>query len=717
MTTTPPGTQARPNEERPDSLPAASDTRRRRRPTAQQDRKRRDRTSNSEAAPAHAAAVQPDTVSATVRRRGAQNVSLRSDDGTIAARANTVALRPFLDGDRVDVAVRIDRGARVPTAVSVKLTARSRRVVIGAIVACDNGTWAVEPDPTLGDQYMFGRGKRPGAPGEIVAVSITSSGKRPRVAEVVGASMAASSPEHLRALALVRALGDIDPAVGSESDRDGAHRRLLHALGRGEAPSVEPDGPSSIERIDLRDLATVTIDGPQTRDIDDAIDAALTEHNSVVVTVHIADVASKVPSGSELDTWARWASTSVYLPDQVIPMLPAELSEDSCSLIPGCDRDTLSVTFHVLPDGSIDNVQVAATRIRSKSRLTYDQVDDYLDGDDEAVDAAVRATVDAAATAARYLAGPRDDADLLADLMSGPEFEPQFGDHGIAIEHTEPRTFSHRLIEELMIAANEQIGLWLAARSSPSLYRTQTEPDTGLLERISAMDALYRDPAASFSVEPSDGDSTSHSPVDAVAIAHALAGVHRTASGGAREQVRRSLARALYQHAPGNHFRLGTSHYLHFTSPIRRYADLLVHRAVHAALAGGSTPYSITELTELATWISERSKRASYAEGDCRRQMWAHHLNDKDQARDQLEARVINLHPLGATVRWEAGGLTGLVHRRHFGRDWTTDVSKLAARCASGPDTRYVRVGQLLSVRVESCEPTAGSFEFAPSNR
>jgi len=433
-----------------------------------------------------------------------------------------------------------------------------------------------------------GGGRRGGQPGRARVTRILG---RPDVARDV-----------IEGLMLDRGLRRrFDPAVEHEA-RQARDSGLSPATAGGRA-----------DRRDLRDLATFTIDPATAKDFDDAISAERVDEDRVRVWVHIADVSAYVAEGSLLDREARRRATSVYVPGAVEPMLPEAISNDACSLVP--ERERLAVTVELfLNKESVERASFYRSVIRSDVRLDYDRVDRIFAGA-EAADEPWATPLDAARAAAAALGRAREKrrASLTLDRPE-PEFRFNADGHVTDIAGR-VATESHRLIEHLMIAANEAVARLLSERSVPALYRVHERPDPERVERL--VDQL-----ASLSVPtPAVPDHLSASQAAALLgdiSTRVEAHVRRTGHGrlALTLLVLRALKQAYYSPQNVGHAGLGSTHYCHFTSPIRRYPDLVCHRALLSAVGGGEAPMKASQLSELGEWTSDRERAAMLIERD-----------------------------------------------------------------------------------------------------
>ncbi len=411
------------------------------------------------------------------------------------------------------------------------------------------------------------------------------------------------------------------PQRRTESARDAIEQMLLdNGLSRAFARAVEREASAAAERAwrdagshgrrDLRDLATFTVDPSTARDFDDAISAQRLPDGAIRVWVHIADVAAHVPEGSLLDKEARRRATSVYVPGAVEPMLPHALSSDACSLLPGAERLAVTVELE-LRGAEVVSASFYRSIIRSDERLDYEQVDRIFAGSARAPEPWGEPLA-AARAAAAALQQARESGGALVIESEEPEFS--FDERGnVADIVPRVQTESHRLIEHLMIAANEAVARHLQERSIPCLYRVHERPDPGRIRELVAQLASLEVPT------PPLPDSLS--PVEAAELVARIservdAHVRRTGRGriALSSLVLRSLKQAVYSPVNAGHTGLRSPCYCHFTSPIRRYPDIVCHRGLLSSIGAGERPTPRRELDDLGEWTSERERDAARLE-------------------------------------------------------------------------------------------------------
>jgi ribonuclease R len=505
---------------------------------------------------------------------------------------------------------------------------------------------------------------------------------------------------------LERALG---PADRIENVLEGL---LEHeGLRRGFEPFDLPE-PSFDGRADLRDLLTFTIDPETAKDFDDAI-SARREGDAVRVWVHIADVSWFVRAGSPLDRGAADRATSVYVPGLVAPMLPHELADDACSLRPHVDR--LCVTVEVPFDAALEAGEPAFYRsvIRSDARLTYGQAERILGGTDTA-DASVVEALRLAERVALHLRQRRFGRGALR--IAGAEIAFRFdGAGGVERAHLETEPHAHALIEELMILANEAVAELLASRRRGALFRVHERPEpqsvTRLLNKLADLDVPT----------PPSPDTDRMSPSDAARIAAAASErvsefVERTSRG--REAfpalVLRALKQARYHPQNLGHSGLASTAYCHFTSPIRRYPDVVVHRALLEELGQGDDPVP-EDLDEAAEHTSVREREAAQIEYRADDICLAWLLEDVLFERgweSVFSGEVTGLIGSGLFVRF-GDVFEGFLPARRLSGYY--EINELETALIGRRGGSIYRLGDPIEVTVEEIRRTEGKVELRPA--
>ncbi len=427
-------------------------------------------------------------------------------------------------------------------------------------------------------------------------------------------------------------------------DLAGAHAPAVAAAAAG-APGLALEG-----RRDLRGAVTVTIDGPSTKDIDDALLAFPPDDDGGLrVVVAIADVGAAVAEGSPLDLDARARATSIYLPGHVFPMLPRALSEDRLSLLPGVDRAALTAELRIDPEGAVTAVDVHEAVIRSTARLTYDDVARFLDaGDAGAVPAETHEALHLLRAAAARLSqarSARGGNDVEREEIS-VRLDEQGAPTGIERRTTD---VAHVMVERLMVAANEAVARFLVERGLPGVFRVHDAPTA---ERTAAL----ADGARALGLVAGFSSSKPLTPQALTAFERQFRGTRDERAVEA--MLRRLLGPARYTSTPAPHFGLAAPLYLHFTSPIRRYADLVVHRILRrylrgerpgASTAAGDEPASTAALDALCATLNDKARRAARAESERERVLVARLL--KKSIGETRRVVVVGNKPQGALVQ------------------------------------------------------------------
>ncbi|MDE0203771.1 MAG: VacB/RNase II family 3'-5' exoribonuclease [Rhodospirillaceae bacterium] len=470
-----------------------------------------------------------------------------------------------------------------------------------------------------------------------------------------------------------------------------------------EAERAAPPGLEG--RTDLRALPLVTIDGADARDFDDAVwakaDPAPDNPGGWQAVVAIADVAHFVRLGSALDSAARERGNSAYFPDRVVPMLPEALSADLCSLKPGVDRACLAAHLRVSAEGDLRDWRFERALMRSAARLTYDGVQEAYERGGDGLAPSVRAAIAplygvyGALRAARERRGALD--------LELPEREVTLaGDGSVARIGFARRHDSHRLIEELMIAANVAAASALEAKRAPCMYRVHDRPDTAKLEVLREF-LRTREIAL-----PRSGAIRPDSFNRFLALLENPRDV-----GIASLMILRAQAQAAYSPRNIGHYGLGLVRYAHFTSPIRRYADLLVHRALIDAYglgAGGAGRSEPETLERIGAHISSTERRAQAAERDAGDRYCAAYLADRVDA--EFDGRIAGVTRFGIFVSLDETGAEGLVPGATLG---TARPRFDARRHSLAVDGRILCLGDPVVVTLREADPIAGGLVFSLS--
>jgi ribonuclease R len=493
-------------------------------------------------------------------------------------------------------------------------------------------------------------------------------------------------------------------------------------LERGFAPAIEAEAEAAAARAneigparrDLTGRPTFTVDPASARDFDDAVSAERFD-DGLRLWIHIADVAAHVRPGSALEGEAYSRATSTYVPGTVEPMLPHVLSSGACSLSPGAERLAVTAEIDLARDGTPRKASFYRSRVRSDARLDYDQLDAIFAGRAEPPPAVAEPLALARAAAAALRA--RRPAGALTVSTSEPEFE--FEDGEVVGARSVEQTEAHGLIEQLMILTNEQVAALLERRRAPTLYRVHEQPDPQRVEFLIAQLASLDLPT------PPLPDRLSPTEAGRLAAeASRLVDAEARRRGHGRDAytslVLRALKQAYYSHGNLGHAGLGSPAYAHFTSPIRRYPDLVAHRALLAAVGAGEEEPEPERVRPAGWHSSEREREAARLERDaddvCAAFLLERELFNAGWERE-FQGEVSGVIGAGAFVRF-AGELTdvyeGFLPARTL-RGERYDLNETETALVGRRSGRRLRLGDPVAVRVEAVEAPRGRVDLAPA--
>lgn len=656
-----------------------------------------------------------------IRRDNGKLLFLPDDDGRTALRSLSPAYdggalllpeheaRGAMDGDRVQAAVRLHRagghqrrgrGARRPDVGELSL-----RVRVEEILERGHNRWVgiYKSDGRYG--YMMGDGKT--APERVRLTTPPPPELLPFMSIVV---------EPLtHPIARTEATGRIISVLGWPDDAGVQITTIIHQYDLPEAfpqdvldesaAIAETLSPAELSgRDDWRKRCVITIDPASARDFDDAI-AVRRVPEGWELAVHIADVSHYVQPGSALDREAARRGNSTYLPDLVLPMLPPRLCDGICSLRQGEDRLTRLCLMRIDAAGETRHAEFRDAVICSRLRMSYPEALAVLEGRGSSGDAEVDAMLHEAHTLAQLLRKRRFDRGSLN--LDMPELHVVTDDHGFPIDvEQEESDISHQLIEEFMLAANEAVAHALNARAIPTVYRVHEAPDPAKLQEFAGQLKTYGIPAG------------------ALATREELARVMERIRGHADEPLLkvallRCMMRACYSSKALGHYGLAKGDYCHFTSPIRRYADLLVHRGF-CRLSGGKTPHlpqlpSAGKLDDIARHLSETERISAAAENEAEQKMLLMYMEKQCEAEHPRiwEATVTAAWGQGLVVELPLLRLRGFIsgaelpgasrwyHERH-------------ADCWRSFDGACLKPGDTVRVVPVNIDPATGFLDFRP---
>ena len=466
---------------------------------------------------------------------------------------------------------------------------------------------------------------------------------------------------------------------------------------REAAAHFNPDEPGS--RQDITDQVIITIDPPDAKDFDDAISIEKDTDGHWVLGVHIADVSCFVPADSPLDTEAKARGNSVYLPAKTIPMLPEILSNGICSLQPGQERFAKSAYLTYDEQGNILARRFANSMIRSTQRLTYVQADRILKGHTKDAGPDVIELLKNMETLSRAIEQRRRKNGMLhLDL---PEIELEFDKSGRVVDaHPADDSYPHTIIEMFMVEANDAVASLLDRLNIPFMRRIHPEPDALSMTNLAKLVRAF-------------GFSLPRKP-DRRAVQDLLAAVEGTdISFAVNLAVLRSFEKAQYAPLNIGHYALASTHYCHFTSPIRRYADLMVHRVLECYLQNASAPQEQEQdLAETGKHITFTEQRAEDAERELTTVLTLQMLDKK--IGEELDCVVTGLASFGVFVQCKKFGIEGLIRMGDLGPDhWDYDMK---AQCiVGGRSGRSIRLGQPMKVRIVSVNVPARQLNVTPA--
>ena len=608
----------------------------------------------------------------------------------------------FIPGDKVNGAMHMDTveiavlpttsGKRKEGAV-LKVIERGMKHVVCTYEASENFGFAVPDNTRFGSDIFIPKGKSMGAvAGHKVVVEVTSYGKKDkkpegRVVEIIG---------HINdpgtdILSIVKAY-DM-PVEFSE--------KIMHQV---ENVSKEVTDVDMAGRMDLRDWAMVTIDGEDAKDLDDAVSLFM-DGDNYVLGVHIADVSNYVQEHSALDVEALKRGTSVYLVDRVIPMLPHALSNGICSLNEAQNRLTLSCIMTINPKGEVIDHKIAETVIRTNRRMTYTNVKKILEDKDPEVMEEYKELVPMFEKMAELASILRKRRMKRGSIdFDFPETKVILNDKGEPIDiKPYDRNVATKLIEDFMLIANETVASHFFWQEIPFVYRTHENPDTEKIHKLSTF-------INNFGYSLHIGADEVH-PKELQKLLEKIEGTDEEAL--ISRLTLRSMKQARYTTACTGHFGLAASYYCHFTSPIRRYPDLQIHRIIKETLRGRMNAKRIEHyesiLDEVAKQSSQMERRADEAERETIKlkkcEYMAKHVGE------EFEGVISGVTEWGFFVELP-NTVEGLVRVTELKDDFYQFYEDTYELVGEATNKRY-KLGQKVKVVVESTDKLMRTIDFA----
>ena len=608
----------------------------------------------------------------------------RGDDSFVPPRRENGAW----DGDTVEAAVEADPSQPGrSTARIVKIVERTNKTVTGTIQKLNHEVW-LRPDSDRLPAAIKVVGKAKVREGEKAAVAVTSYGS-------------AKTPP----------LGTLKETFGPAGSRAAAVEAVLYQLDiqrefpepvTAEASAVpqKVSAPQRKGRLDLREKTIITIDGASSKDLDDAVSLEQDDKGNWVLGVHIADVSHYVHPGAPLDLEAFHRGTSVYFADQVVPMLPVALSNGICSLNPQVDRLALSCLMTLDKTGALLDHTIAASVIRSTERMTYEDCNVLLSGGDKALEeryARILPMLRDMAALARALEKRRKARGSL-DLDSAESYIV-CDDAGRPVDIVaRSQGESEKLIESFMLIANETVAKHLFELKKPAVYRVHEKPSQDKTEALKAMLSPL-----GYAIKEADNFSIQK-------VLEAVKG--KPEAPAVNMMVLRSLMKARYDVENLGHFGLAAPFYCHFTSPIRRYPDLMVHRCLHALLEGKLGAAGEKKLAKscekAAVQSSPREIAAQSAERDIDKLYFAEYM--LDHLGETFDAAVSGVTKFGLFAALPSG-VEGLIPVESLPEDrYVYDETRMTLTGERA--NRVFTFGMALQVVCVAADPSTGRVDF-----
>jgi ribonuclease R len=594
-------------------------------------------------------------------------------------------------GDRILAKIfsATDRGGPAYTARIIKVLDKRRGATMGVFRATPGGGARLMPIERRGEEMVIDPDYTGDAKdGDLVEVEVSRLGRfglqRAKVLTVVG-SVASEKAISMIAIHAHGIPHVFPPAVIAEAD------------------AAKP--ATMAHREDWRDLPLITIDPADAKDHDDAVyaelDASPDNPGGVIVTVAIADVSWYVRPNSPLDREALKRGNSVYFPDRVVPMLPERISNDLCSLKEGVDRPALAVRMIFSHEGRKAGHTFHRIMMKSAAKLSYQQAQAAIDGQpDDQTGTLLEPILKPLYHAYAVMKRGRDRRQPLE--LDMPERKILLKSDGTVDRvHVPARLDAHKLIEEMMIQANVCAAETLEKKRQPLIYRVHDGPTLAKQE-------VLREFLATLGISLAKGGNMRANNFNGI-LAKAEGTAHQTMVS---EMVLRSQSQAIYSPENIGHFGLNLMKYAHFTSPIRRYADLIVHRALVGSLGfgeGGITPDEEAALDDIAAEISTFERRAMAAERETVDRLIAHHLAGR--VGEEFDARVGGVTKSGLFVTLPDYGADGFVPISTLGTDYF--IYDEAHQALTGERTGLgYRLGDKVKVRLAEAIPLAGALRF-----
>lgn len=595
-------------------------------------------------------------------------------------------LRGAFDGDTVRIEVtKPSDGTRRAEGKVLQILKRTDKALVGTFLkraGAKYGFVQVVEGFRGKDIFVVDKESMGAKDGDVVTVRVFGSREKPHgnIVSILGRRTDPGMPERI----LLYENGVSEGFSKSVTDETEKLHRVEQAIGK---------------RIDLRQEWIVTIDGADAKDLDDAISVKRLPDGTFELWVHIADVAEYVRPDTELDHEALERGTSIYFPDRVIPMLPERLSNDLCSLHPGIPKATLSIIMRLDANGQVLTRNIAETLLESKYRFTYDEVQEILDGRSSGdYPPELLTLLDDALALKRILDARRAREGKIE--FDFPEVKILVDEKGKVTGVTKrDRSESHKVIEEFMILANEEISKFFALKKIPFLYRVHEAPSEQNTTELLTLLAHYGYQISGQSLTP-------------LMIREIMDTLHEKEYRYVlSKHILTSMSKAIYSDESLGHYGLALQYYSHFTSPIRRYPDLQIHRIIKDFLHGKLDKKEIERykrhLTKVANTTSTAERRAETLEYAARDIKIVEYMSDKIGR--VYPGIISSLAEHGIYVELE-NGVEGLVFIRDLSSKYRLDEKSGTLTSLSGWEVYHL--GQAVKVRVAKTDVTLRRLDF-----
>lgn len=523
-------------------------------------------------------------------------------------------LNTAMNGDKALVKIKLEgTESRSPEGIVVEILERKNKYVVGTYQKSKNFGFVIPALKNVhNDVYISNKDALSAKNGQVVEVEITKwpeNGKNPE--GIITNILGYEGEKGIDVLTIIKSLG-LPTEFPKEVEKEA------------EAISEDISFEEIKRREDLRKEIIFTIDGADAKDFDDAVSIKMLENGNFQLGVHIADVTNYVQYGTELDKEALSRSTSVYLVDRVVPMLPEKLSNGVCSLVPNKDRLTLSVIMEIDHKGKVQNHKIAESIINSTERLVYEDISDILEKDDEKQKEKYKHILDELYIMdqlCNILASKRKERGSIEFEFS--ETRIILNDQGKPIDIAKyDRRKANRVIEEFMLITNETVAEYMYWTELPFLYRVHEQPDEDKIMKFEKF--IYN---MGYQMK---GSQEIH-PKDLQEVLFKIKGTKEEHL--INSVMLRSLKKAIYSETSGEHFGLAARYYTHFTSPIRRYPDLQIHRIIKLFINNSLSEKMIkrlkNSLPEIAKQTSNAERKADEAERETDDLKKAEYMLDK----------------------------------------------------------------------------------------